>query len=63
MQKIIELNCEETKAVVGGAAMVREALVMRKESPLAEFIRLVVRDFENVFGGGLMVNRQVTARQ
>jgi hypothetical protein len=51
MQKFVELNCEETKAVVGGAAVARAEAVMRKESPLAEFVRLVVRDFEDVFGG------------
>ena len=57
MQKVIELNCEETKAVVGGAAVARAEAVMRRESPLAEFIRLVVRDFENVFGGGQTAKR------
>ena len=57
MQKVIELNCEETKAVVGGAAVARQALVMQKESPLVEFVRLVVRDFENVFGGGQTAKR------
>jgi hypothetical protein len=51
MQKVIELSCEETKAVVGGAAAAKAELAMRRESPLAEFIRLVVRDFESVFGG------------
>ena len=61
MQKVIELNCEETKAVVGGAAVARQALVMQKESPLVEFVRLVVRDFENVFGGGQLANRRVVA--
>jgi hypothetical protein len=57
MQKVIELNCEETKAVVGGAAVARAEAVMRKESPLVEFVRLVVRDFESVFGGGQMAKR------
>ena len=57
MQKVIELNCEETKAVVGGAAVARAEATMRRESPLAEFIRLVVRDFENVFGGGQTAKR------
>jgi hypothetical protein len=51
MQKVIELSREEAEAVVGGAAVARAELAMRRESPLAEFIRLVVRDFENVFGG------------
>ena len=37
MQKVIELNCEETKAVVGGAAAAAPAR-LRKESPIAEFI-------------------------
>jgi hypothetical protein len=51
MQKVIELSCEETKEVVGGAAVAKAELAMRRESPLVEFIRLVVRDFEDVFGG------------
>jgi hypothetical protein len=60
MQKVVELNCEETKAVVGGAAAAAAAPAaarLRKESPFAEFISLVVRDFENVFGGGQMAKR------
>ena len=56
MQKVVELNCEETKAVVGGAAA--KAAVMRKESPLAEFIGIIVQDFEKVLGGGQMAKQR-----
>jgi hypothetical protein len=52
MQKVIELIGEETKAVVGGAAIARPVPVMRKESPLAEIFGIIVRDLEKVFGGG-----------
>jgi hypothetical protein len=59
MQKVIELNCEETKAVVGGAAAAAPAArtVLRKESPFAEIIGIIVRDLESVFGGGQMAKR------
>ena len=56
MQKVIQLNCEETKAVVGGAAAILAPV--RKESPLAEIIGIIVRDFENVFGGGQMAKQR-----
>jgi hypothetical protein len=52
MQKVIELNGEETKAVVGGAGIATPVPVMRKESPLAEIFGIIVRDLEKVFGGG-----------
>jgi hypothetical protein len=56
MQNVIELNFEETKAVVGGAAAAPASAVMRKGSPVAEIIGLL-RDFENAFGGGQMAKR------
>jgi hypothetical protein len=61
MQKVIELSCEETKAVVGGFAAARPAPVLRKESPLAEIIGIFVRDLENAFGGGKMPYRPTPA--
>jgi hypothetical protein len=50
MQKVIELNCEETKAVVGGAMEV--PILRREQSPLERLIGIIVRDVENAFGGG-----------
>jgi hypothetical protein len=55
MQKVIELNCEETKVVVGGA---KEMQIMKREqSPLERLIWTIVRDVENAFGGGRQAER------
>jgi hypothetical protein len=50
MQDVIELNCEETKAVVGGAMGAQSAYA--RQSPLERLIGIIVRDIENAFGGG-----------
>jgi hypothetical protein len=50
MQKVIELSCEETKAVVGGLMAAPRPIM--KQSPLERLIGIIVRDIANEFGGG-----------
>ena len=57
MQKVIELNFEETKTVVGGLTAAPRPVMQR--SPLAEIIGIIIRDVENAFGG----RKQITAAQ
>jgi hypothetical protein len=49
MQKVVELNSEETKSVVGG---VMAARAIMQQSPLERLIGIIVRDIEIAFGGG-----------
>jgi hypothetical protein len=49
MQKVVELNSEETKSVVGG---VMAARAIMQQSPLERLIGIIIRDIEIAFGGG-----------
>jgi hypothetical protein len=57
MTNFTELNCEETKLVIGGAAKAVAVPVMRKGNPIEVFIHEFIVALERAFGGGREMKR------